>query len=337
MNKGLPSKWQVVRLGDVCELNPRRPSLSRASDAPTSFVPMAAVAEDGKGIMKVEERPYAQVQHGYTYVADGDVLFAKITPCMQNGKHAIARGLIDGIGFGSTEFHVLRPSNGLTCDWLHSFLRQPWILDGAVAHFKGAVGQQRVPASYLSDLPLPLPPLPEQKRIAAILTEQMTAVERARVAAEEQLEAARVLLLAYLRQMFESDEARGWQMKFIFDITTTTSGLTPSRTRPDYFSGNIPWVKTGELRDSVVNDTVEHVSDTALAETSLRLLPAGTVLVAMYGQGQTRGRTARLGRPATTNQACFAMLPNDEVIDSEFLQWWFRYSYYRLRGRLGSR
>ena len=174
----LPEGWRWVRLGEVCILNPRRPSLERAAAAPTTFLPMPAIAEKGRGIIAAETRPYGAVARGYTYFADGDVLFAKITPCMQNGKHAIARDLQDGIGFGSTEFHVLRPSAILTSEWLLSFLLQPWVLHEAATRFTGAVGQQRVPADFLVELVLPLPPLPEQRRIAAMLTEQMAGADR---------------------------------------------------------------------------------------------------------------------------------------------------------------
>ncbi len=165
----------------------------------------------------------------------------------------------------------------------------------------------------------------------------MAAVERARAAAQAQLAAARELQAAYLQQAFESDEAHQWPKRRIESVTATGSGSTPSRTVPEYFHGAIPWVKTGELRDGVIHDTEEHVSDQALRETSLKLLPTGTLLVAMYGQGQTRGRTGLLSRSATTNQACFAVLPNTAALDPRFLQYWFRHNYARLRQESESR
>lgn len=90
-------------------------------------------------------------------------------------------------------------------------------------------------------------------------------------------------------------------------------------------------MKTGELRDGVIEATEEHVTEKALDECSLPLLPPKTLLIAMYGQGKTRGRTGLLAREMTTNQACFAILPNPEVFDVEYLQWWFRHNYTRLR------
>ena len=170
----------------------------------------------------------------------------------------------------------------------------------------------------------------EQRRIASVLDEQMKAVEQARLAIEEQRTAANLLPNAFLRVVFESEEAQNWQKRKLGEIAKTCSGSTPSRSNPDYYKGSISWVKTGELKDGLILETEEHISELALKESSVRLLPPETLLVAMYGQGKTRGRTGLLKLPATTNQACFAILPN-ETFDSYFLQYWFRHNYQRLR------
>jgi type I restriction enzyme S subunit len=326
----LPAGWRWVKLGDVCEINPRRPSINRVDSTPTTFVQMSAVDDIDGIIARPEKKPFSDVKKGYTYFAEGDVIFAKITPCMENGKHAIARNLIDGIGFGSTEFHVIRPNQEITAEWVWHFVRQPFVLQTATNFFTGAVGQQRVPDGFLKSLEIPLPPLTEQQRIAAKLNEQMTAISQARQAAQEQLRAARALSSAYLRDVFEGQGAEKWEQKYISDFAETCSGTTPSRARNEYYDGDIPWVKTGELKDNAFDNAEEHVTELAVKETSLKLLPANTLLVAMYGQGQTRGRTGIIKKPMTINQACFAILPN-ETFDTEFLQFWFRNNYTRLR------
>lgn len=117
----------------------------------------------------------------------------------------------------------------------------------------------------------------------------------------------------------------------IADVAKTVSGTTPSRGRKEYWQpATIPWVKTGEIVFKPIKQTEEAVSQLALEECSLQLLPPGTVLVAMYGQGKTRGQSAILEVAATTNQACFAILPN-EAFSPEYLQYWLRYSYQSLR------
>ena len=161
----------------------------------------AVNAAEGKADTQ-RTRPYEELNKGYTYFIDGDVLFAKITPCMQNGKHFIASGLLGGIGFASTEFHVLRPNDSVIAAWVHYYLRQPHILEEATYHFTGAVGQQRVPVSFLEKLKIPLPPLPEQKKIVAEVNAKMVATKKARAAAEAELEAINALPAAFLRQAF---------------------------------------------------------------------------------------------------------------------------------------
>lgn len=159
-----------VPLPNVSEINPGKSSLRRLeADATVSFVPMSAVDDVTGTIARPQSRPYTEVAKGYTAFMEGDVIFARITPCMQNGKSAIARNLANSVGFGSTEFHVIRPSNELTAEWLHLMVRHKDFLDDAKNHFKGTAGQQRVPESFLQQKTIPVPPSAEQRRIAAYL------------------------------------------------------------------------------------------------------------------------------------------------------------------------
>ncbi len=112
-------------LSDVCDINPRLGRDHELDDATNvSFVPMAAVDEVAGSIRGTQCRTFGEVKKGYTSFREGDVLFAKITPCMENGKAALAQGLVGGIGFGSTEFHVLRSRNMVIPEWLYYFVRQ---------------------------------------------------------------------------------------------------------------------------------------------------------------------------------------------------------------------
>jgi hypothetical protein len=132
------------------ELNPRSRTPLEAG-TPVSFVPMSAVDEVFGEIVGAEDRPIEEVSRGYTPFTDGDVLFAKITPCMQNGKAAVARNLRNGVGFGSTEFHVLRPKPLELSEWLFHFVRCESFRKGAAANLTGTAGQQRVPAEFLAN------------------------------------------------------------------------------------------------------------------------------------------------------------------------------------------
>jgi type I restriction enzyme S subunit len=168
-----PQGWREVSILDVCQLNPRISQDDWLSDdTMVSFVPMSAIDEDRGVIASIEERPLSEVKKGYTPFLEGDVLFAKVTPCMENGKAAIAGGLRHGIGFGSTEFHVLRPNTDLIApEYVLQFVRQPWFRERAASAFVGTGGLQRVPSGFFQRVRLPLPPLPEQQRIVEVLRE----------------------------------------------------------------------------------------------------------------------------------------------------------------------
>ena len=185
----IPEGWRLVRLGDVAEINPRRPPLSVPAETPVTFLPMAAIAESSQGIVARESRPYSEVSTGYTYFEENDFLFSKITPCLQNGKHTLATGLRGGFGFGTTEFHVVRTSSILTAPFMFRALTQAHIIDRCSKSFTGTAGQQRVQPETLKDLPILLPPLPEQRAIAAVLDSIDDAIEctDAVIAATEQL------------------------------------------------------------------------------------------------------------------------------------------------------
>ena len=321
--------WPTKKLATVAQINPRRASIERGDSVPTSFVPMEAVDEILGEVTQVLTQPYSKVKKGYTYFESGDVIFAKITPCMQNGKHAVVRNLIDGFGFGSTEFHVIRASEEIVPEWIHYYLRRKQTLDAALKTFTGSVGQQRVPSTFLEDLDIPVPDPDLQRQIAARLKAQLAEVETARQAVQVQLRDAAFLRQRLLRQTF--DALADGPHKALGEWASTTSGSTPSRGDKRYWSpAEIPWVKTGEVVFAPITRTEEAISKQALAECSLTLLPLQTVLIAMYGQGKTRGQSAILEIEATTNQACFAILPND-TWDADFLHHWLMASYDDLR------
>lgn len=162
---GLGTDDDLRILSECCLVNPKKPS-GMDDGYLCSFIPMAAVGEHGE-FDSSETRTYQQVRKGFSGFIEGDVLFAKINPCMQNGKGAIAQGLKNGIGFGSTEFHVLRP-NPTQCNsaWLYTLLSFPSFRIDAEKNMTGSAGQRRVPASYLKNYKVKIPPLSLQQEFA---------------------------------------------------------------------------------------------------------------------------------------------------------------------------
>jgi type I restriction enzyme S subunit len=182
----IPEHWEVKRLKFGAELNPPPLAARRLSqDAEVSFVPMEAVGEYG-GLDLSRTKPLADVGSGYTFFGDGDVVVAKITPCFENGKGALAAGLANGVAFGTTELHVLRASDAVDREYLFYVTLTDAFRRLGEAEMYGAGGQKRVPETFIENLKHPIPPKPEQRAIAAFLDRETARID-ALVAKKEQL------------------------------------------------------------------------------------------------------------------------------------------------------
>ncbi len=170
---------QLVPLSRAVEVNPKLDRSSLNDELDVSFVPMAAVEALSGGIDVSTIRKYAEVKKGYTHFRDGDILFAKVTPCMENGKMAIARKLVNGVGFGSTEFHVLRPRAGVDARYIYYFVSSQTFRKEASGHMTGAVGLRRVPSAYLEEQLILLPGIEQQQEIVAELEKQFSRLDEA--------------------------------------------------------------------------------------------------------------------------------------------------------------
>jgi len=183
----VPEHWEVKRLRNVSTLNPSKSEISNLDrDTEVSFLPMEAVGDDGTLVLD-RTRPIIEVDSGYTYFREGDVTIAKITPCFENGKGAVMRGLQNGHGFGTTELIVVRPSEGKTSsNFLHClFTSHPFRQLGEAAMY-GAGGQKRVPDDFVRDFAVAFPPLAEQSAITSFLNHETAKID-ALVAEQERL------------------------------------------------------------------------------------------------------------------------------------------------------
>ena len=176
MSDELPKGWATASLSTIAEINPRHPK-DLDGAMPVTFVPMAALSESKPGFQFTEERLLGEVRKGFTHFAERDVLFAKITPCMENGKGAVARGLQNKLGCGTTELHVIRPLADISAEYIYRFLAQDKVRRAAKENFTGTAGQARVPTSFIEELEVPLAPLAEQRRIVAKLETLMGKVD----------------------------------------------------------------------------------------------------------------------------------------------------------------
>lgn len=207
----IPQGWIRIELNEIALINPRIKPNEYPDDLEVSFLPMKAVEEETGDYCKDETRFFGEVKKGYTSFRNGDLIFAKITPCMENGKIALLDNLKNGIGYGSTEFHVLRIRKSLDKRYFFFYLVQKSFRENARRKMTGSAGQLRVPKSFLSEFKVPLPPLPEQHRIVAKIESLFTQLDKG----VEQLTAIQQQLKTYrqavLKAAFEGNLTAAWR------------------------------------------------------------------------------------------------------------------------------
>lgn len=160
------NNYDNVKLSSVAYVNPTGTFKGKDIETPISFIPMESIDEIYSEVSKLEDTTIENAS-GFTKFKEGDLLWAKITPCMQNGKSAIAKNLTNGLGCGSTEFFVMRPKDErLAIEYLHVILHMKCVRETAMLYFGGSAGQQRVSSAFLENFNLPLPPKDKQIEIA---------------------------------------------------------------------------------------------------------------------------------------------------------------------------
>ena len=347
----IPAQWEVKRLRFICQINPSKIALLHLqTDTQVSFVPMEHIGEDGT--LSLEEiRTIEQVWQGYTCFRNGDVIIAKITPCFENGKGALCHQLLNGIGFGTTELHVLRTNDETDPKFIFYLTKSKPFREIGAAMMYGAAGQQRIPEDFISDFRLGLPSLPEQRAITAFLDHE-TAKINTLIAKKERLiellQEKRAALISHavtkgldptVPMKDSGVEWLGkipvhWEVKRMKYVAKQETGHTPSRQHPEYWENcTIPWVSLADvwqLRDvhrEYIEDTNEYISEIGIANSSARLLPAGTVIVSRTA---SVGFSGIMARPMATTQD-FANWVCGPLIRSEFLLYVFRSMEHEFR------
>ena len=196
----LPQSWHPVPLYEIVKMNPGVDKSKFRDEDNVPFVPMPAVEARTGRIDTRERRPFGKVKSGFTPFASGDVLFAKITPCMENGKMAVVPPLPNDVGFGTTEFHVLRPTEVVVGKLLYYFVSSASVRHEAQHQMTGAVGQKRVPKRYLETKTFPLPPLNEQHRIVEKIETLFARLDKG----EETLREVQKLLARYRQSVLKA-------------------------------------------------------------------------------------------------------------------------------------
>ena len=189
--------YKKVKLTDIADINPKTSFENLEPSTEVSFIPMQSVSEEGR-IIDYQVKQFDEVKKGYTSFVENDILLAKITPCMENGKRAIATNLKNGIGFGSTEFHVIRPKESVIPKYLFYFISQDRFRKLAEQNMTGSAGQKRVPATFLKSISLYIPPLDIQRKIIYILDKAQELIDKRKA----QIEALDQLTQSVFLEMF---------------------------------------------------------------------------------------------------------------------------------------
>lgn len=315
--------WVIQTLGECCQIKPSKQEARRrlSKNDLVSFVPMNVLGIREKWLKPTEKRPLESVAGSYTYFADGDVLLAKITPCFENGKLGIARGLTNRIGFGSSEFIVLRPNGTLDAEFLFYFLSQDSFRDAGANVMTGAVGHKRVPNEFIQKVGIPVPSLPEQKRIVAILDEAFAGIATAVANTEKNLANARELFESYLNAMF-SQRGENWAETSLGDLCEKiTKGSSPKWQGIKYQDRPGVLFVTSENvgRNELIFQKKKYVEEAFNKKDAKSVLREGDVLTNIVGA--SIGRTAVFDMPilANINQAVCLLRCKPEKLNSHFL------------------
>ena len=330
-------KWERVELGEIAnKVTKGTTPTSIGGTYSNSGVPFLRAQNINqeqillKDLLYIDERTNEMLKR--SQIADGDVL---LTIAGTIGRTAV-------VPKGSSQMNcnqavaIIRPQKGIDPYYLSYWLTS----DQAISQINGSkvtATISNLSLSQIKSLQIPLPPLSEQRRLAARLDKADAVRQKSRALVEANAELGRSVFLEVFGDPVRNE--RGWEVVELGEISDISSGSTPSRSNPDYWeNGTIPWVKTGEVRGTEINETEEKITNKGLEESSCKLYPKGSIIIAMYGQGKTRGRVGKLGIEATTNQACAVIMPKNKRVHPDFLFNFLDQSYETLRnlGRGGN-
>ena len=320
----IPLDWQLQKYSDVSIINP---SYKIPKGEECAFVEMAAVNSDKSEVSYFKKRIFGE--SGGTRFRESDVLFARITPCTDNGKIAFIKELPTEFGFGSTEFIVLSPKQDkVDPRFLFYSTKQERIRNYAVGRMKGTTGRQRVPNEvFTEELYLAIPPLPEQKKIAEILITVDEAMEKKRAIIEKTKELKKGLMQELLtrgigHKKFKKTEIgeipENWEVVKLKDVGIIITGSTPSTKKTEYYNGDYLWATPIDLgKNKYVNTTHKMLS--SKGKEVIRNIPKGSVLVVCIGS--TIGKVGMALKDMATNQQINSILCKD-TWNCHFIYYW---------------
>lgn len=296
----------MERFGDKVQCNPTV-KLKKGKQYP--LVDIDKIIPGYKFVSNIEVCDY-NGQGGAKY-QNRDVLMARITPCLENGKIALA-DIQSNEGIGSTELLVFRGIDGVSdTDYIYYLLNTKYMRQLAANSMTGASGRQRADLKFIKKIPWKFPTLKQQKEISAVLSQydNLIVINKKRIklleATAQQLYKewfVRFRFPGYETTKFVDGIPQGWEYGKISSFYDTTAGGTPSRVHSKYYDeGTIPWIKTGEIKDSIILETEEYITEEAIKYSAAKIMPRHSIIMAMYGVNI--GYVGYLGKDMACNQA----------------------------------
>ena len=301
------------KLSDVAVVNPKDKLEDLAIRV--SFVPMQNVSENGD-IDVSQTRLALEVSKGFTSFVDGDVLMAKITPCMENGKGAVATGLCNGRGFGSTEFFVIRPDHTkVRSEWIYYYTTQKQFRLDCEHNMTGSAGQKRVPKAYLENKKIEIPALAEQDDVLAKLGH----IKRILTLRQQQLQKLDELVKARFVELFGDaiHNDKGWENDTVEKLCKEIyGGGTPSKSHPEYYEdGDIPWVSSKDMKTDVLTDSQIKINQLGVDNSTARMVPINSVIMVIRSGILKHTLPVAINAvPITVNQDLKVFIPNKRVL-----------------------
>lgn len=321
MNNG---KWPVVPLGEV---------LSKSDDwnpvNPEQRYREVTVRLWGKGVALRREVEGVEIKASSRLrVRTGQLILSRIDA--RNGAIGVIPPELDG-AVVSNDFPTYQPNGErLLVGYLGWLTRTESFVDLCRAASEGTTNRVRLKEERFLRMPIPLPPLKEQNRLVGKLDALAARIDEAKGHRRKSDEVVVLLAARSLENTRRKVLEITNRVAPLCEIAKVTAGGTPSRDNPAFWGGTIPWIRTGELLDGDITTAAEHITEAGVSGSSAKLYPIDTILIALYGQGQTRGRTGRLLIPSTTDQACAAILPSDDL-RPRYVQYWLRSLYREMR------
>jgi type I restriction enzyme S subunit len=305
--------WPVVPLAEVAEvrLGRQRSPKNHQGDSMRPYIRAANVTWSGLDLSDVKMMNFTDDEMATYRMAPGDIVLSEASGSPgEVGKPALWSGEIAECAFQNTLIRV-RPWKHEPVFLMHYF--RFLALDGQFVEHSRGVGIHHIGRARLASWPTPLPPPDEQRRIVDLLEDHLSRLDAAHQSIRRSLSRLSALRDAALSEAVEvASASSGAEVKAVSDLARVSSGLTPLKgNKAFYEGGTIPWITSGDLHQGLITEAKHFVTEAALDETTLKLVPAGAILIAMYGEGKTRGTAAELGIDATTNQACAAVVLHD--------------------------